>query len=474
MGVDDILDLLQKESKTYNNNEQEEFAVWEVLNSSLLQLRRELWKDGKIVFVVKKICNIYISCKNMSGSTFSSTTTSFHSFPSAPLLYYRFNSSSTQTSQTSPLNLLVDPQQSRCFFTVIPSEIFVEICRFLTPWDLDAISLVCSKFHEYLTCPTSSTTMNIWRTSRKSTIFFPQLPLPEGMNERDYCLVSMLERGCQFCNEKFDNIRIYWIFRVRSCWNCIMVRTIRISQRQSVPNFTAGLPYATFREEGMFGYQCKAFWKSDFRFAEIELSKIKKSERMNWIEEKRAKCEHLLTDALEREKAEKDSRKLHNHAKSDKIKNFSCKLMRNACYSFNKLRLCPTFAETIALPNHLFVKFTFTNWKDKIIKEYHEEEKKDSIRFKYHQIDKRLLDMLGPLINWKEHCATYKSPPYIDQDPRNPWSEEFIEFVIIPKIVKEAILCEEKAKFAKAALQLVENLIFKKVVDKYLDAKYAR
>ncbi|CAG8445228.1 14714_t:CDS:1 [Funneliformis caledonium] len=49
LGVDDILDLLQKESKTYDSDEQEEFAVWEVLNSSLLQLRRELWKDGKFV-----------------------------------------------------------------------------------------------------------------------------------------------------------------------------------------------------------------------------------------------------------------------------------------------------------------------------------------------------------------------------------------------------------------------------------------
>ncbi|CAG8445237.1 14715_t:CDS:2 [Funneliformis caledonium] len=347
--------------------------------------------------------------------------------------------------------------------TILPSEIFVEICRFLSPWELDSVSFVCRKFRVLLTCPSSLTTMHIWRTSRKSTIFFPQLPLPEGINERDYCLISMLERGCQFCSDKLDYVRIYWIFRVRSCWACLMIRTKRISQRESVPDFAAGLPFATIREEGMFGYECKAFWKSDFELAEVEFSNIKKSERMKWIEEKRANREHLLTDALERDNAEKKFREISNLAKFEKVRSFGFKLMQDVCCNFNKIRLCPTFNETIALPDHLFAKVTFQTWRDKIIKEYHENEKEYSIRVRYNQINERLFYTLGSLIVWKEHCATYKSPPYVDHDPRKPWSEEFLDNIIVPRILTEAIECEKKARCAKKALQSVESLIFENV-----------
>jgi hypothetical protein len=72
--------------------------------------------------------------------------------------------------------------------------------------------------------------MNIWRTSRINTIFFPQLPSPEGLNEREYCKVVMLEKGCQFCMEKRQHVRIYWIFRVRSCWDCLKTKIEYIPQ----------------------------------------------------------------------------------------------------------------------------------------------------------------------------------------------------------------------------------------------------
>ena len=179
----------------------------------------------------------------MSGSTeskFTSTTTTFYSFPSSSysstnfvcqnLTLNSFSQPSTTLPQISLLTSQVDPQRSRCLLTLLPSEIFIDICQFLTPWDLVAISLVCRKFRDYLKCTTSFTSMNVWRTSRINTIFFPQLPPPEGLNEMEYCKVVMLEKGCQFCTEKSHNVRIYWIFRVRSCWDCLMERIECIPQ----------------------------------------------------------------------------------------------------------------------------------------------------------------------------------------------------------------------------------------------------
>lgn len=162
------------------------------------------------------------------SSSFSSSSSS--SLPNLSFQKLTFNSISTLSFQNSRLNPQNDPQNSRCLFTIIPTETFINICQFLTPWDLVSISLVCRKFRDYLTCPTSSTTMDVWRISRTNTIFFPQLSPPEGLNERDYCKIVMLEKGCQFCAEKSNDVRIYWIFRVRSCWDCLMERVEYIPQ----------------------------------------------------------------------------------------------------------------------------------------------------------------------------------------------------------------------------------------------------
>ncbi|CAB4496336.1 unnamed protein product [Rhizophagus irregularis] len=322
-----------------------------------------------------------------------------------------FNSISTLSFQNSRLNPQNDPQNSRCLFTIIPTETFINICQFLTPWDLVSISLVCRKFRDYLTCPTSSTTMDVWRISRTNTIFFPQLSPPEGLNERDYCKI------------------------VISCWDCLMERVEYIPQGQSIPDFTAGLLFETFRMHGMFGPEYKVFWKSDYKLSEIEFSKVKESEREKWIEEKNLKCKSLMEDAFKRRKIDQESKEIHNQAKLNKVKSF-CHLMmletshdsqlnsspsselksRKPIYSPYILSLCPTFNETITLPNHLFAQVTFKSWRDKI-----------------------------PLQHWIVHCKTYISPPYINNDPRIAWPEEFLDRNIIRKIFNEAIECDKKA-----------------------------
>ncbi|PKC70625.1 hypothetical protein RhiirA1_500550, partial [Rhizophagus irregularis] len=419
------------------------------------------------------------------SSSFSSSSSS--SLPNLSFQKLTFNSISTLSFQNSRLNPQNDPQNSRCLFTIIPTETFINICQFLTPWDLVSISLVCRKFRDYLTCPTSSTTMDVWRISRTNTIFFPQLSPPEGLNERDYCKIVMLEKGCQFCAEKSNDVRIYWIFRVRSCWDCLMERVEYIPQGQSIPDFTAGLLFETFRMHGMFGPEYKVFWKSDYKLSEIEFSKVKESEREKWIEEKNLKCKSLMEDAFKRRKIDQESKEIHNQAKLNKVKSF-CHLMmletshdsqlnsspsselksRKPIYSPYILSLCPTFNETITLPNHLFAQVTFKSWRDKMLQDYKQIEMKYSIPIRSNQIYQKLLRtkwFFSPLQHWIVHCKTYISPPYINNDPRIAWPEEFLDRNIIRKIFNEAIECDKKADDAKFALRHVESIIFQKVTN---------
>ncbi|RIA93497.1 hypothetical protein C1645_735523 [Glomus cerebriforme] len=323
--------------------------------------------------------------------------------------------------------------------------------------------------------------MDIWHISRTNTIFFPQLPPPKGLNEMEYCKIVMIEKGCQFCSEKSHNVRIYWIFRVRSCWDCLMMRVEYIQQGQSIPDFTTGLPFETFRMHGMFGPEYKVFWKEDYRLAEIEFSKVKENYRANWLKEKSLECEFLMKDALKRGKFYQDSKEIHNQAKLNIIKSFCYQLDSSltselSIYNNNNskpiynpyiLSLCPTFNETISLPNHLFAQVTFKSWKDKMIQDYRQIEMKYSIPLRYNQIYQKLLRtrLFFGLQHWIVHCETYLSPPYINNDPRISWCEEFLDKYIIPKILIEAIDCEKKANDAKIALRLIENLIFQKVIN---------
>jgi hypothetical protein len=238
---------------------------------------------------------------------------------------------------------------------------------------------------------------------------------------------------------------------------------------------------------GMFGPEYKVFWKSDYELAEIEFSRIKESERMKWIQESCAKREYLMADALKHGKFYQDSKEIHKQEKLNKVKSFCCLMMsdfqlesspslESRTCNVNKsnynpyiLSLCPTFNETISLPNHLFVQITFKSWRDKMIKDYEKIEMKYSIPIRYCQIHKKLFQtglFFDPLYyTWIYNCKTYISPPYINNDPRIPWNEEFLNKNVISKILYEAVECERMAKDAKIALRVVESLIYQKVVN---------
>src|ERR1700728_2455794 len=78
----------------------------------------------------------------------------------------------------------------------LPPEIFIEICAFLPPADLFALSHVCRKFRGYLCAPNSFSTQQIWEKSRLQ--FTKNKPPPKGMDEKKYIELLMTE-GCQTC-----------------------------------------------------------------------------------------------------------------------------------------------------------------------------------------------------------------------------------------------------------------------------------
>jgi hypothetical protein len=106
----------------------------------------------------------------------------------------------------------------------LSSELFVEICSFLSPADLFTLSQVCRKFRGYLFAPNSSTTQQIWKESRLQ--FMPEdMPPPEGMSEEKYVELLMTEWGCQICKQ-VKECEIYWELEVRCCDECFSKKTI--------------------------------------------------------------------------------------------------------------------------------------------------------------------------------------------------------------------------------------------------------
>src|SRR5688572_5291300 len=72
-----------------------------------------------------------------------------------------------------------------CKITLLPSEILIQICSYLTPYELLLLSETCVKFKKFLDAPKSSTTQEIWKNSRKEFVSSDEeddeMNPPEGM-----------------------------------------------------------------------------------------------------------------------------------------------------------------------------------------------------------------------------------------------------------------------------------------------------
>ncbi|CAG8484710.1 11962_t:CDS:2, partial [Ambispora gerdemannii] len=83
----------------------------------------------------------------------------------------------------------------------VPPEIFANICEYLEPPELFALSSTCRKYHDYLCSEESGVTQQIWKNSR--IMFLPLLTEPplEGMDQRRYTALLILQRTCQICGK---------------------------------------------------------------------------------------------------------------------------------------------------------------------------------------------------------------------------------------------------------------------------------
>ncbi|CAG8629700.1 13348_t:CDS:2, partial [Cetraspora pellucida] len=351
-----------------------------------------------------------------------------------------------------------------------PIEIFIIICSHLTPWDLISLLKTCRKFHNYLSSTISSTTHLIWRTSRLNTIFFPKIPPPEGLNEREYCYILMLEKGCQFCGQNGGrDVRIYWTFRVRSCWDCLMKRTVCVESGNEIPEYASGLPFTKFRLNGMYGSEYIVFWANSVARAKYDFDNLSETERTEWIQLSKQRAKEIEIDSIYREKLDQKLHDLAIYHKKCQILLYYELLASESCpngkllYNRYLLDMCPSLNDVMSLPNHLFARIDYDSWKNKMLEEYRNiEMERRIIPKRYNQIKERLVYSplyKRPAIYWIQYCPSYKSPPYHNNDARIPWNDKFLDNVLIPRIMTEATLCVKQADEVTLVLKFIEDLL---------------
>ncbi|CAG8451695.1 13030_t:CDS:2 [Funneliformis caledonium] len=138
------------------------------------------------------------------------------------------------TLQIVSSNLQVTTTTS-CKITLLPSEILIQICSYLTPYELLLLSETCVRFKKFLDAPKSSTTQEIWKNSKKAFVSSDDeddddMNPPEGMCKRDYFKL-LYYKECSFCENKDKYLgRIFWQFKVRCCSMCLMKNTISLRE----------------------------------------------------------------------------------------------------------------------------------------------------------------------------------------------------------------------------------------------------
>ncbi|CAG8497950.1 20065_t:CDS:2 [Racocetra persica] len=414
-------------------------------------------------------------CENYSSYSPSSTR---------PFIFYQSSSISASAQSNNSIQpykqsltfsqqRFINPSIStlqNCLFTIVPIEIFIIICSHLTPWDLLSLLKTCRKFHNYLCSSISSTTHLIWRSSRLNTIFFPKIPPPEGLNEREYCCILMIEKGCQFCGRNgCRDVRIYWTFRVRSCWDCLMKRTVCVERGNEIPEYASGLPFTKFRLNGMYGSEYIVFWADSVTRAKYDFDNLSETDRTEWIRISKQRSKEIEIDSMYREKLDQELYDLAMYHKKCQILLYyellASESSPNGKILYNRyfLDMCPSLNEVMLLPNHLFARLDYDSWKIKMLEEYRNIElERRIIPKRYNQIKERLVYSplyKRPAIYWIQYCPTYKSPPYHNNDARIPWNDKFLDSVLIPRIMTEATLCAKQADDAVLVLKFIEDLL---------------
>jgi len=115
------------------------------------------------------------------------------------------------------------------------------ICRDFTPYELFALAGTCKRLRNLLMSDDAAV-QSIWRNSRLQNMRYLQLPPPYLLTEQEYIGLTMMERGCQFCGQRKNWVRVHWKFQVRSCYECYKSRYVKKSPGRSNKNETPETP----------------------------------------------------------------------------------------------------------------------------------------------------------------------------------------------------------------------------------------
>ncbi|GBC34163.1 hypothetical protein GLOIN_2v1630152 [Rhizophagus irregularis DAOM 181602=DAOM 197198] len=126
---------------------------------------------------------------------------------------------------------------------MIPTELFIAICKYLHPADLLNLSRTCHNYRDILYYLENETTKEIWKFSRSK--FMPFLPNPKKINEILY-IRCVLEKKCQFCMKRTGH-------------------RISYSRLFCQPQYLAELPFEIITDyDRLLGYQsCYYYWEED-------------------------------------------------------------------------------------------------------------------------------------------------------------------------------------------------------------------
>ncbi|CAG8569122.1 3616_t:CDS:2 [Funneliformis caledonium] len=338
----------------------------------------------------------------------------------------------------------------------VPVEIFIEICRYLSPTDLFSLMEVCKQFRCWLSSTTSKSTREIWCTSRKK--FLPKLQLApfSDMNEQSYMRLGLIEKGCQFCKGKV--CKVYWVFRVRSCKKCFSKRIVSHRDLPSEAMFLVDvyncLPYMER------GPDC-IYWHRDVIAACRELKELRNSnpeKQAEWIGQKKLTAQKIMENYKKRRSDQnllslslrkKDKRQFEriiHELKEERLPDGNSKYLDRWIWN---LQSCD---DAFQLSREPFVQKDWKVLKRAMIVEY-EELMKQRRRL---QICNAILTLLttssvhenallgngisvsDPLIGCIRWCPSYQNPPFFNNDPRIPWDDQYLSSNLIQKLRDEA------------------------------------
>ncbi|CAG8446275.1 5653_t:CDS:2 [Ambispora gerdemannii] len=273
-------------------------------------------------------------------------------------------------------------QRQKCHLTALSPEVFINICQYLPPEDLNRLALTCKSFFNFLFSESESTQL-MWKHSRtKYSSFHRQLPPPRGMSELDYTKL-VFGKICQICKCRIFKPKIDWNFQVRCCTECYNQNVGTVLKIMS--KFPVRLPESVWKTLP-HRYNSKSeriYWIADVivRYQEYKAldndNDNNVTEKTLWIEKKAAENAVYIEDQAHRDELYKRSFR-HKSAnkrlgKKARIETIDARIAEfcSQCsqYDFLLMRKCPSYNLAISAGT-VFTNRSWTILRNKLVKEY--------------------------------------------------------------------------------------------------------